>query len=62
MKVLPCPFCGGPAERNMAFPSHEKPYSRYWYRCIECASCSDEYRDSGEALTAWNRREKEVKK
>lgn len=64
--VLPCPFCGGRAEKDyilgkIYFGSDDKPSDGYYTYCtgVECptfGSYSRYYRTEREAILAWNTR------
>ena len=64
--MLPCPFCGGDAEKDyilgkIYFGSDDKPSNRYYTYCtgIECptfGSYSRYYKTEREAVLAWNTR------
>lgn len=64
--MLPCPFCGGDAEKDyilgkIYFGSDDKPSNGYYTYCtgIECptfGSYSRYYKTEREAVLAWNTR------
>lgn len=64
--LLPCPFCGGRAEKDyilgkIYFGSDDKPSDGYYTYCtgVECptfGSYSRYYRTEREAILAWNTR------
>lgn len=65
--MLPCPFCGGDAEKDyilgkIYFGSDDKPSNGYYTYCtgIECpifGSYSRYYKTEREAVLAWNTRQ-----
>lgn len=57
-KLLPCPFCGGPAEILTA----ESMNGGYLFgiMCNDCRSRGDVYDTEAEAIAAWNTRAERV--
>lgn len=58
-KLLPCPFCGGPAEMSVTDPEDDCHVAG----CPDCDFCLmggpigiGWYRTADDAITAWNRR------
>lgn len=53
--LLPCPFCGGPAEMWNAFSNPKRPA---WIACMgRCAVLvTDEHKTTEEAIKTWNTR------
>mgnify|MGYP002735293217 CR=1 FL=1 len=51
-ELLPCPFCGGPADLR----GHQAP--EFWVGCsaIGCKATTEGFGDMGRAITAWNTR------
>lgn len=53
--LLPCPFCGGPAE---IWNAHQNPKRTAWIACMGrcCVLVSKEHETTEEAIQAWNTR------
>lgn len=67
MNLLPCPFCGGPAEivKRDVEPQGDPWYGKKVELFVECKDCSaclfdgyfhDGFYDEEKAVAAWNRR------
>lgn len=59
-ELKPCPFCGHSAPKLLKdrWPVDDQGHfaKAFWVRCGKCGSTSDEFKTSGEAEKAWNRR------
>lgn len=47
--MLPCPFCGGPAEHQFGMGEH-------WFLCVRCKASSSMESDYDKSKAAWNQR------
>jgi Lar family restriction alleviation protein len=61
IKLLPCPFCGGEAEKKMYLWGHRKesgkPIWCFYVFCTSCDSMGDNvFKTKQEAFAAWNHR------